>query len=128
MSFVNSAGQVETWEYQNGTFTNILSWTQSGAQKLSELAKTNDATKQKIGVYGSKKRKFNWQFGASWYVSNGVLARYGYNAFYSEPLWLNAGTYIIDNNPGNVQYFLSTEYPDIGIKALELCIRAFTEH
>ena len=117
VSFVNSAGQVETWEYQNGTFTNILSWTQSGAQKLSELVKTNDATKQKIGVYGSKKRKFDWQFGASWYVSNGVLARYGYNAFYSEPLWLNAGTYIIDNNPGNVQYFLSTEYPDIGIKA-----------
>lgn len=30
---------------------------------------------------------------------------------------MNAGTYIIDNNPGNVQYFLSTEYPDIGIKA-----------
>ncbi|WP_217051186.1 hypothetical protein [Bacteroides eggerthii] len=117
MSFVNSNGKVETWEFQSGTFTNVASWVQGGAQKLSELAKTNDATRQKIGVYGSKMRKFNWQFGASWYVSNGVLARYGYNAFYSEPLRLDAGTYIIGNNPGNVQCFLSAEYPDVGIKA-----------
>lgn len=117
VSFVNSEGKVETWEFQGGTFTNVASWVQGGAQKLSELAKTNDATRQKIGVYGSKMRKFNWQFGASWYVSNGVLARYGYNAFYSEPLRLDAGTYTIGNNPGNVQCFLSAEYPDVGIKA-----------
>ena len=48
VSFVNSAGQVETWEYQNGTFTNILSWTQSGAQKLSEL---EIRTKYRLGFY-----------------------------------------------------------------------------
>ena len=45
---MNSAGQVETWEYQNGTFTNILSWTQSGAQKLSEL---EIRTKYRLGFY-----------------------------------------------------------------------------
>jgi len=117
VSFVNSDGKVETWEFQGGTFTSAGSWVQGGIQKLSELAKMNDATRQKIGVYGSKMRKFNWQFGASWYVSNGVLARYGYNAFYSEPLRLDAGTYTIGNNPGNMQYFLSTEYPDVGVEA-----------
>ena len=116
VSFINSDGKVETWEFQGGTFTSAGSWVQGGIQKLSELAKTNDATRQKIGVYGSKMRKFNWQFGASWYVSNGVLARYGYNAFYSEPLRLDAGTYTIGNNPGNMQYFLSTEYPDVALK------------
>lgn len=117
VSFINSDGKVETWEFQGGTFTSAGSWVQGGIQKLSELAKTNDATRQKIGVYGSKMRKFNWQFGASWYVSNGVLARYGYNAFYSEPLRLDAGTYTIGNNPGNVQYFLSAEYSDVGVEA-----------
>ena len=117
VSFINSDGKVETWEFQGGTFTSAGSWVQGGIQKLSELAKTNDATRQKIGVYDSKMRKFNWQFGASWYVSNGVLARYGYNAFYSEPLRLDAGTYTIGNNPGNMQYFLSTEYPDVGVEA-----------
>ena len=37
VSFINSDGKVETWEFQGGTFTNIGSWVQGGVQKLSDL-------------------------------------------------------------------------------------------
>lgn len=37
VSFINSDGKVETWEFQGGTFTSTGSWIQGGIQKLSEL-------------------------------------------------------------------------------------------
>jgi hypothetical protein len=47
VSFVDSAGQVETWEYQGGTFTNTGSWVQQVQRTdISELElknKENDA-------------------------------------------------------------------------------------
>ncbi|WP_455673758.1 hypothetical protein [Phocaeicola sp.] len=38
-SFISVAGNVETWEYQGGTFTAAGRWLQVGAGKLSELSK-----------------------------------------------------------------------------------------
>ena len=37
VSFVNSAGQVEIWEYQGGAFTNAGNWMAVGGKKLVEL-------------------------------------------------------------------------------------------
>ena len=34
---MDDAGQLETWEYQGGTFTNVSSWAEVGAKLLSEL-------------------------------------------------------------------------------------------
>lgn len=48
MSFVNSAGKVETWEFQRGTFTNVGSWAQTGAQRLFELGNTSKNMSYKI--------------------------------------------------------------------------------
>lgn len=45
VSFINSAGKVETWEFQGGTFTNIGSWVQGGVRKVSELEESSNSTK-----------------------------------------------------------------------------------
>ena len=38
VSFVNSEGKVETWEFQGGTFTNMGRWLQSGGNHISKVA------------------------------------------------------------------------------------------
>lgn len=45
VSFINSAGKVETWEFQGGAFTNIGSWVQGGVRKVSELEESSNSTK-----------------------------------------------------------------------------------
>ena len=35
VSFINSDGKVETWEFGGGTFTNVISWIQSGIQAVN---------------------------------------------------------------------------------------------
>lgn len=37
VSFINSNGKVETWEFDEGIFTNIDSWREVGSQKITEL-------------------------------------------------------------------------------------------
>ena len=50
VSFVDSAGQVETWEYQGGTFTNTGSWKQqsSGGNKILEWNTDAVTTRKQI--------------------------------------------------------------------------------
>lgn len=37
VSFINSDGKVETWEFQGGTFTDVTSWDKLGIQRFSDL-------------------------------------------------------------------------------------------
>ena len=41
VSFINSDGKVETWEFQGGTFTDVGSWIQGGAQRVVSLEQDN---------------------------------------------------------------------------------------
>ena len=38
MSFINSDGKVETWEYGGGTFTTIGNWVQGGGNKMEAIS------------------------------------------------------------------------------------------
>lgn len=46
VSFINSAGKVETWEFQGGTFTDVNDWVQGGIQTITEeLEKVHEKLK-----------------------------------------------------------------------------------
>lgn len=36
-SFLSDAGELESWEYKSGTFTNVVNWRECGGKKLAEL-------------------------------------------------------------------------------------------
>ena len=50
MSFINSDGKVETWEFQGGTFTNIGSWVQGGVQRVVFLEQENKENDVRINT------------------------------------------------------------------------------
>ena len=50
VSFINSDGKVETWEFQGGTFTNIGSWVQGGAQRVVSLEQENKENDVRINT------------------------------------------------------------------------------
>lgn len=50
VSFINSDGKVETWEFQGGTFTDVGSWIQGGAQRVVSLEQDNKENDVRINT------------------------------------------------------------------------------